>query len=1370
MKEKSEFAVESIDYNPFSGPEIEMCFQCPEPQSEILTACALGDDNANKSFNLSFTLIFKGELHKDKLERAIQSLVNRHEALRATYSIYSNQICILKTLEFECGKKDISTLTPESQTKFLTDFIKTDTHLRFDLELGPLIRATIIKLSDVLNHLVITVHHIAADGWSLGSIASDLGKLYSLEVHPNKEALPLPATYSSYALELREFEQSTDYERNESFWLNQYLEKVPQLNLPVDVARRVPRTYSCATVEGRLKNETIQQLRKIGTESEVSFAISLLSVFEYFLKHLCRQDDIVVGVPTAYQAFNGKADLIGHCVNFLPFRSKPKLNCCFRDYLSDRKEYALNVFEHQQFTFGSLLKKLRLNRDPSRIPLAPVVYNLDIDLDKGVEFSGLNVEMTANPKSYGNFELFMNIRGSGNDLKMEWFYNTYLFKESTVQNWFNSFCDLLDRIVESPDIHLSDVLDLIKGLKKSDPVNPQKFACLTDFFPVNQCIEKTVVQFKHKTAVEFNEHAISYEELNKQSNALADYILQCGLKKNDIVAIAMDRSSDKLIAILGVLKAGGAFLPIDIGFPSKRIEYVLADSMSNFLITQSHLKDNFHSNCKQILFEDFKRDINQFSSHNPDLKQTANDLAYVMYTSGSTGLPKGVLIEHGSLTNLLYAMRDELKFKASDRFLGLATISFDISLLELLLPLICGGTLVMLNPQESKDRYALQNRIKNSKVNFIQATPSTFKLLIAADWKGSSEIILLSGGEALSIELARMLLGRCKTLWNMYGPTEATIWATMKQIKDVDTEISIGRPIKNNQVYILGNNNEVMAPGQVGEICIGGAGLAKSYLNRPELNAEKFIVNHDLQGEILYKTGDLGKMSNNGEIYCLGRNDEQLKVRGYRIETGEIEYTLRNLPELADAVLIAHKVTADDVRMIAFVQPNNSSAILGEHLASIDSISAFAIDKSQEQTWKTVISSYLPDYMLPSVFIGINQIPLNLNNKTDRNLLSDLTKRISNLEVKEDLNKDETEMVLSNTVKRVKRIWENVLGVKKAGITDNFFESGGHSLLAIQFVIKCGDEFKAKIKIAALFEYPNIRDFANYIDSGIQSNKWKSLVSLKPSGTKPPVYLIHGAGLGAMVFTHIAGELDPDQPAFGIQALGEGSNDIPLNCIKETAAFYISEIIEHNPNGPYQLAGLSSGSLIAYEMARQLQESGKQVKSTIFFDFDFVIKNDRIEYIGKNDVKLKLKTLFSDFLPKTAFKIKIFFKYPIKATIHYKLKWKLRWVTLRQRFGIQNDLELQHPVLTDNILKGMAMHESAIYNYEFKPYNGPLNLFIAKERMEYRRDTDIKTWKKYGLKGIFIHEVTGNHDDMILPPNHVGFASLLQSVLDQDNK
>ncbi len=1329
-----------VDFDPFCGPEIIRVVPAIEPQLEIWVSCIMGGEDASRAYNESVTLRLSGTFDYDSMRFALRDLLKRHEALRSTFSADGKQICIIKELPLHITFADLSGQSSDQQQSYIAEFSKKDAGTSFDLLNGPLVRFAVLKISEKEHYLKISAHHIICDGWSLGIMLQDLGKLYSAYTKNETPHLPETNKFSQYAMDQCAFSETEEYKNIVQYWVDQYKGNIPVLNLPTDFPRPSLRTYKSQRDDYALNRELVSEVKAMGAKAGCSFVTTLLAAFEVCLHRLSGQNDIVLGLPTAGQSGTNHQQLVGHCVNLLPLKSHHEGGVSFVDYLKQRKKQVLSDYDHQQFTFGSLLKKLNIKRDPSRVPLVPVTFNIDIGLDNGVAFHGLDHKLFYCPREYENFEIFLNASGSEQALILEWSYNTQLFKPATIKSMMEEFTSLLHAIVADPNVKIKD----IPAFQKQKIKNPQ----LSVPYPKNKTIVDLFSEQAKKTptntALIFENEKLSYQELDERSNQLAHYLKARNVGQETLVPICMNRSLEMIIGILGILKAGGAYVPIDPEYPQDRINYMLSDTGGRIAVCDASSSKLLNGKGKveeAVCIDSDWKAISQQSKEDLKTSSSPSNLAYIIYTSGSTGRPKGVMIEHINVVRLFKTGSPLYDFNENDVWTMFHSFCFDFSVWEMYGALFYGGCVIVVPKLVAKDARLFGDLIIARKVTVLNQTPSAFYVLqeyLTGKTNALGVRYVIFGGEALNpskLKPWKQLYSDCQLI-NMYGITETTVHVTYKEIgweQLNSTSSVIGRPIPTLSAYILDSYQNAAPVGVPGELYIGGAGLARGYLNLPQLTSERFIKSlFDDGSERLYRTGDLAKWLPDGSIEYLGRIDDQVKIRGFRIELGEIETVLQQYPGVKHCVVTAVEDNNGDKKLIGYVVTHG------------------AFNKDAITNW---LGSKLPEYMVPSLVMRVDKIPLTSNGKVDKKALPEPVLLL-------DSEREKYIAPRTNNEKLVAGILAESLGLEKVSINDDFFELGGHSLIAVKVMKLLEEKTGRRLPITSLFEAPTVAKLSLLLDVEKKAILWKSLVPIKPEGNKPTLYLIHGSGLTVLVFNSLARDLDPDQPVYGLQAKGlNGEN--PLNTIEEMAAYYISEIIEQNPNGPYCLAGYSFGGLVAFEMAKQLEAMGKQVKTLAIFDTNANISDDSFSV----PVKMKRKALRQ--LPK----MKFIFR-SLKRNFIDTILYQFNFFGKKIRRGLEKS-KLVAPEKTEEEILSMyakhinEKHDKAYHNYKLTPYNGAIDLFRVNKRLYYLDDPEFLGWKPYALRGLRVHEIPGDHKTFLLSPNEKELAKILQQVLDE---
>ena len=859
--------------------------------------------------------------------------------------------------------------------------------------------------------------------------------------------------------------------------------------------------------------------------------------------------------------------------------------------------------------------------------------------------------------------------------------------------------------------------------------------------PLFALFNESVQAYPDKIAIRFHERALTYTEVSHTANRIANLLISKGIKKGDIIGVALDRSPELIISLLAILKSGAAYVPLDPEYPKDRIEFMLEDSGAKILITEAKYSGHYAGNTNELIIDQALEESASLSAEEPGINVTGADLAYCLYTSGSTGKPKGVQIAHHSLVNLMLSYQKVPGITSADKTLAIATISFDIAGIDIYLPLSSGAELVLADSLTAKDGRALLEIVRTQGITILQATPYTWRMMLEIGWEEHLPIRVFCGGEALAKDLAAKLIPRCDQLWNMYGPTETTIYSIIKHVTNPD-DITIGYPVDNTQVYIVDEQMKNVVNGDIGEIFIGGDGLSWGYLNRPDLTAERFIDNPftDLPGDKIYKTGDLGQLRPDGEVVYLGRMDHQVKVRGYRIELGEIEFNLAKADDIKEAVVIAREDTPGYPRLVAYLLLNSGQT---GHPTSV-----------QLDAWQNALLAVLPEYMVPDDFVLLDVIPSTPNGKIDR-------KALPKPDYSYIVRSESFVAPRTSNEKLVADIWQEMMGLEKISMLDNFFQLGGRSLVAVKIMAKLEEKTGKRLPLATLFEHSTIEKLATRLEINDEAISWDSLVPIKPQGSKMPLYIVHGAGLNVLLFNALAMNMDDEQPVYGLQAKGINGIDEPLEVMEEIAANYVEEIINHDPVGPYAVAGYSLGGLIAYEMAKQMLAMGKDIRMLAMFD----------TYADQTKIHTPpLKRALTDalFFIKQVIYTPILFAEDPKRTIEYKSREIGRRISRIYKNAFPEKVKKKEgfAAYTDEIHEKSEMAQR---NYLLTPVDIKIELFRAKKKTFYMDDFKYLGWRPYALKGVNVHDIPGEHNTIFAPPNDKQFAKVLQECLDKAN-
>jgi amino acid adenylation domain-containing protein len=1022
-----------------------------ESQREIWLAATRGND-ANCAFNESLTLRLQGSASEDQVLHALEAAIARHDALRSTVDPDEECMRIAPAFIGQIPFVDLSALSAEERGRFVDARIADEGCTPFDLARGPLLRATLFRTAPDELVLLATGHHIVLDGWSSNQLLEDMGKIYSAAKTNSKPSLAPLMPFSSYALKEHEEAKAGAYAENERYWVEVFTGHTPVLDLPTDRPRPAMKSYKGATLQTSLGAELAAELKKASSRLGCTLYVTLLSAFQILLHRYTRQSEVVVGISSAGQALFDDASLVGHCVHFLPMLSVLPKASTVREHLAATRGQLLDAYDHQEFTYGTLLRKLPIQRDSSRLPLIEVQFNLE-KLGTNLHFEGLQTEVQANPKGFVNTDLFLNIVETGDDLLLNCDYNTDLIDHGTLERWLASYATILRGIAADASREVED-LDILEEDERKLVLDEWNRTAvdLGPFEPVYGIIERQAAQTPNRVAVICDGAEWTYRQLNEYSNQLARHLRRQGIREGSLVGVCLERSFQMLGAVLGVLKAGAAYLPLDPSHPASRLELVLSDAQVSLLLTQEHLASRLHTSARVVCLDSEQTLWARESATDLATKSAPDSLAYLIYTSGSTGRPKGVAIEHGALTNLLRSMEREPGLSATDTLVSVTTLSFDIAALELFLPLMTGARLAIATKEQVLDGYRLLNLLEQSQATVMQATPAGWRILLEAGWKGRPRLKVLCGGEALARDLADSLLDCSDDVWNVYGPTETTIWSSATRLEKRAGPVPIGPPIANTQFYVLDERLQPVPLGVTGELYIGGAGLARGYWNRPELTAEKFLPNPFGPGRI-YRTGDQARWLRDGHIELLGRIDFQVKVRGFRIELGEIEGALASHPAVRDAAATAIQVRPGDTRLAAWV----------------DSASVHPPADLDAQL-HTLLTAKLPEYMHPAVITVLPALPRTANGKIDR-------KSLPQPAFGGQTKVRQFTPATTPQQEKLAAIWADILKLDRVSITDSIFELGADSLLIFRISARAGQE-GLPIQPAQIFQHRTIANLS----------------------------------------------------------------------------------------------------------------------------------------------------------------------------------------------------------------------------------------------------------------------------------------------------
>jgi amino acid adenylation domain-containing protein len=1004
-------------------------------------------DPENTAYNIVVAARLTGSLDIQNLSDAFNQVTLRHAVLRTKIAfVEDGPVQSVTDWKSEALRfLDLRHLGSEAWPEALR-IATLEARKPFDLARGPVFRASLYKTGDNDHLFLASIHHIAADQWSIGVLGRELSAFYNANRGARTfQPVLLPVTYLDYATWQRNLENSPGFQRQLTYWRDTLADLQP-LQLPTDRAYPAVQSLKGSCCRFPIAGDLVARIEKLSHRKGTSLFMTTFAAFATLLHRLTGQTDIAIGVPIANRTQSCVEGLVGTFVNTLVLRADLSGDPEFDLLLHRIKDTSLDAFANQDVSFDRLVREFEYARESGRAPIVQVLFNVTNAPMQGIVFDDFTWEAVVLDRGGSQFELSVTIDAeTTRSIVIE--YNTELFERGSVERLVGQYLALLESVIAEPRLRLSHLSLLPHEQRNLYQARNQTLAVPCDKTFV-QMFEERAAQYPHATAVTFAASSLSYERLNRRANAVANRLRALGVGPGVPVAICVERSLDLLVGLLAIQKSGGAYVPLDPNFPVERLAFMLADSGAKALVTANGTAGMLEAPAGATALDISQ--IEALCAENPVASASPQDLAYIIYTSGSTGRPKGVEVPHSALVNFLCSMRREPGLTRHDVLAAVTTISFDIAALEMYLPLLVGARIELVPRETASDGNALAALLEKSQATIMQATPSTWRLLIEAGWQGGAAFRAFCGGEALSRELANALSERTGALWNLYGPTETTVWSTAENIEPGDAPISVGRPIANTLIRVLDKAGEPLPIGAVGEICIGGDGLARGYRNLPEMTAERFVPDHGSTqpGARLYRTGDLGRWGADGKLYHLGRMDHQVKIRGFRIELGEIEATIADHPDVRQVVVVGREPHAGDQRLVAYLVYEYGKDLTASEM-------------------RRHLKLHLPEYMVPSLFVALDKLPLTPNGKIDRARLPDPFTHAARVAVCDDQPAPGLEFIIAE-------IWKEILKVDRVGAHDNFFELGGHSLLSLRVVVAVERRTGQRIDPRSLF-FQNLR-------------------------------------------------------------------------------------------------------------------------------------------------------------------------------------------------------------------------------------------------------------------------------------------------------
>jgi amino acid adenylation domain-containing protein len=1278
------------------------------------------------SYNIPIAMRLTGRLNVKALSQTLNEVVRRHEVLRTTFVMTDEQpVQIVAAAQaVRLPLLDLSELEESAQEAEVVQLLRAEGRYSFDLSREFSFRASLLRLGDEEHIVSLTMHHIVSDGWSTAVLVRELESLYSAFAKGRPSPLPeLPIQFADYAAWQRQASQEEAIKQQLDYWKAQLADAPAVLDLPTDRPRLPMQRFWGARETFVLSPGLTERLKALSEQHEVTLFMMLLAAFQVLLMRYTGQEQISVGCPIAGRNHLETEDLIGLFAGTLVLHTDLHGDPTFAELLKRVRETALGAYANQDVPFERLVEELQPVRSLSHSPVFQVMFVLQNTPQPKLEIDGLRLEAATVEGGTTKFDLTLSMAEGSSGLKGTFEYDTDLFDAETIKRLAGNLGRLLENITQEPEQRISRLSLLTEVEKKlierwnATTRNYNREQCLHELF------EAQAARTPDSVALVVGDRKYSYRELDERANQLARHLRELGVGPEVLVGILMDRSVEMVLGLLGVLKAGGAYVPLDPAYPRERLLWMLADAAVAVLLTESKYAAGLPQTRAQVVCVDTDSEaIVRRSTRHVEVEVIPGNLAYVIYTSGSTGRPKGVAIAHHSVAALIHWAQECFSVDQLAGVLASTSICFDLSVFELFVPLSVGGKVILAN-----NALALPQLPAALEVTLVNTVPSAFSELLRGGYVPETVRTVNLAGEVLSHKLAQEVYQRrhVSALYNLYGPTEDTTYSTSSLVPAGSGQApAIGYPVANTKAHVLDRHLHVMPVGAVGDLYLSGAGVARGYLNRPELTAERFIPNplsHEA-GDRLYKTGDLARYRSDGQLQYVGRTDHQVKVRGYRIELGEIEAVLVRHPTISEAVVIASGDEVGEKRLVACLVTREQAAI-----PSAGELHGY-------------LKKQLPEHMIPASFLFADKLPLTPNGKVDRNALAP-----SQL-IRSQLDRCVPPRDLIEL--KLLRIWEDVLGTWPISVTDNFFEIGGHSLLALRLMSLVEKQFGKKLLLASMFQGATVEQLASLIrqqDNQVQRN---SLVEIQSRGTRRPLFCIHPASGNVLCYLDLARHLDAERPFYAFQSRGLDESQAPIADIATMATQYIEELREVQPEGPYLLGGYSMGGVVAFEMAQQLRARGKRVKLLALLDASAPDRNKKIE----PEDKAKLMISFARELGLSREGLALSSDYLLKLDADERLRHVL--AAAAEQGLMPPDIDQQQ---IRRLWQVFYANARARRNYVPEAYRGRLTLFNAQGSRA--RDAS-NGWHGLATEGIDIQELPGDHFSIVREP-HVGLLGKL---------
>jgi len=1256
--------------------------------------------------------------------------------LRTTFTVQDGQPfqVITPQLPVSISLVDLSTLPQIDREACILLLAQEEAQKPFDLQQGPLLRASLLRLSTEEHVLLLTLHHIITDGWSQEILLRELMAGYTADLIGTVEQLPPPPVqYADYAVWQRQWLQGPVLEEQINYWKTQLAEAPTVVELPTDKVRPAVQRYQGQTMTRTLPASLLRDLRAFTREAKCTLFMTLLAGFAILLERMSEQDDLIIGTVVSGRTCRDIEQLIGFFVNTLALRIDLKGDPIVEQVMERVRAMTLQGYAHQDIPFDQIVDAIQPERNLSHNPLVQILFILQMP-SEAIHLPETELQFDLQPMTVesGTAKFDLALIASETDdggLQLSLDYNSDLFIAESMQRLLEHYQYVLVNMITHPRERISRLEWLSQSERHQLLVDWNATnAPYTDNQCIHQLFEAQVRRTPTAVALVYENQSFTYRDVDHKANQLAHYLQRLGVGPEIAVGVYMERSLDMIVALIAVLKAGGAYIPLDPRYPQERLALMLSDSQPIVLLAQRTLQARLpECSAKIIYLDSHEKNLHTDEcAEPPACTATGDNLAYIIYTSGTTGTPKGVLISHRSLCNVIEAQIRAFAVNSDSRILQSASFGFDASVSEIFMALLAGASLYLPpSPTSLLPDASLLQLLRDNMVTTVTLPPSALALLPFTDLPALQTLIV--AGEECPVHLAKQWSGRYRML-NAYGPSETAICATIATCDSTDTDrLSIGHPIANTQVYVLDTHMQPLPVGIPGELYIGGVGVGRGYLNQPALTAERFVPDpfSHCAGARLYKTGDLVRVRSDGSLEFLGRRDHQVKLRGFRIELGEIEAVLTQQADVQDVTVILREDTPGDKRLVAYIVPRGGNTIVEAELRSH-------------------LQAMLPEYMIPAHFVLLDALPLTPSGKVDRRALP----RPEHIRRSPGKNpyigpRDHIEWEIS-------RVWEQILGIKRIGVRDNFFNIGGNSLLAVRLLDELEQALGSKIALNTLFQESTIEYLARIIRNqriAPHANKQSELMEFYPASVnreRLPFFCVHPSSGDTFAYADLARCIGSDQPFYAFQSRGLDGQQEPFESIEKMAECYISSLRLVQPHGPYLLGGWSMGGIVAYEMAQQLLLQREEVAMLAMLDATI------LPAVEGGDAELA-HALLGKELPWEQF---------IQLTEEEQMEYLLDY---KRQVGLElPDTDL---LLFRHHMRLFDLNSRAVRNYTPRSYPGDMMVFRCRDAAAHI-PPDL-AWGQFVTGEIYIYEIPGDHHSLMLHPNVEELAKQLRACLDE---